>query len=173
MPTSPGSSDRHLVLVGMMGSGKTTVGRRLAERLGRPFVDSDEQVERRTGRTVRQIFEEDGEPAFRTLETEALTDALASTEASVVAAAGGVVMAPENRRQLQGAHVVWLRAGAAALAERVKAADHRPLLKDDPEGVLRRLVDARRHLYEEVADVTVDVEGKDVDAVVEIVLASR
>jgi shikimate kinase len=172
MPTSPASSTRHLVLVGMMGSGKTTVGHRLAERLGRPFVDSDEQVEWRTGRTVRQIFEDDGEAAFRSLESEALAEALGSTEPAVVAAAGGVVLSADNRRLLGDHLVVWLRAGARALAHRVQAADHRPLLEGDPEGVLRRLVEERRSLYEEVADVIVDVDDEDAGAVVDIVLAS-
>ena len=88
---NPVSAD-HVVLVGMMGSGKTRVGRQLATRLGVGFVDSDEQIERRYGRTVREIFEADGEPAFRKLEAEALAEAVGSTERSVIAAAGGVVL---------------------------------------------------------------------------------
>ena len=85
--------DGHLVLVGMMGTGKTTVGTVLAQRLGRPLIDSDAEVEARTGRTVREIFETDGEAAYRALETEALVDALASPVPAVIAAAGGVVLA--------------------------------------------------------------------------------
>ena len=169
---SPASRDRHVVLIGMMGSGKTTIGRQLAERLGRPFVDSDEQVERRTGRTVREIFETDGEPTFRRLETEALTEALASSAPSVVAAAGGVVLSPENRRLLREPDVVWLRADPGVLARRVLGGDHRPLLGDDPEATLRRLAGERRHLYEEVADLTVDVDAQEPDAVVETVLSA-
>ena len=99
------------MLIGMMGSGKTTVGRSLAAALGRPLVDSDAQVEARTGRTVREIFESDGEAAYRVLEREALVDALGEAEPSVVAAAGGVVLDAGNRAVLQEAGtVVWLRA---------------------------------------------------------------
>ena len=143
-----------------MGTGKTTVGRIVAERLGRPFVDSDEQVEARTGRTVREIFEADGEPTFRAEESAALAEALAAGEPTVVAAAGGVVLDPENRRRLREAGVVvWLRAAPDVLAGRVDGGSHRPLLADDPAGVLTRLADERAPLYKDVADAVVDVDG--------------
>lgn len=156
--TAVGTAPRHVVLIGMMGTGKTTVGRLLAERLGRPLVDSDAMIERQTGRTVREIFEADGEPAFRVLETAALVEALAVPTPLVIAAAGGVVLSAENRAALRAADavVVWLRAEPAVLAGRVGAADHRPLLDRDAELSLRRLLEARAPLYAEVADVVVD-----------------
>ncbi|HVM54230.1 MAG TPA: shikimate kinase [Acidimicrobiales bacterium] len=155
-----------MVLVGMMGAGKTTVGRRLARRLGRPFIDSDLQVEARTGRTVREIFEADGEPAFRSLETEALAEALATSSPCVIAAAGGTVLSEINRERMRsGATVIWLRADPAELAERVRSGVHRPLLADDPAAVLRDLEAERRTLYEAVADHVVDTSGRDPDAV--------
>ena len=162
----------HLVLVGMMGAGKTTVGRSLADRLGRPFFDSDELVEARTGRTVREIFETDGEAAYRPLETEALLDALASTTPAVVAAAGGVVLAEANRVALRrvGVHVVWLRADPGVLAERASSGGHRPLLDGDAEGNLRRLLEPRLPLYAEVADEVIDVDGRSPGDVVELIL---
>ena len=145
-----------------MGSGKTTVGRAVARRTNRPFVDSDAQVESRTGRTVREIFEQDGEPAFRALEAEALAEALATEEPAVIAAAGGVVLSADNRDLLKRAgRVVWLRARTGTLAHRVKHGDHRPLLADDAVAVLKRLADERRPLYEEVADVVIDVDRRD------------
>jgi shikimate kinase len=93
----------HLVLVGMMGVGKSTVGRMVAAELDRPLFDSDEMIEERTGRTVREIWATDGEPAFRTLETDTLLEALAEPEPSVIAAAGGVVLSERNREALQTA----------------------------------------------------------------------
>ncbi len=161
MPSSPPSAERgqHLVLVGMMGSGKTTVGRIVASRLGRRFVDSDAQVEARTGRTVRDIFEADGEAAFRRFETDALREALAVAEPQVVAAAGGVVLAEENRELLRPHRVVWLDVDPAVLAARVRPGDHRPLIADEPAVTLARLDAQRRPLYEEVADVVVRPEG--------------
>jgi shikimate kinase len=153
----------------MMGAGKTTVGRPLAARLGRPFYDSDALVEARTGRTVREIFASGGEAAYRPLETDALLDALASIEPAVIAAAGGVVLAEANRRALREAPawVVWLRADPALLAVRAVRGDHRPLLDGDPEGNLRHLLDARVQLYTEVADRIVDVAGRTVEDLVD------
>jgi shikimate kinase len=152
-------SGRHLALVGMMGSGKTTVGRLAAERLGRPFFDSDQTIEERTGRTVAQIFADDGEPAFRALEAAVLAEALANAAPSVIAAAGGVVLDPANRHRLRdAAWVVWLRADPAILADRVTKSDHRPLLAEDPEGTLLRLNREREPLYREVADRVVDLD---------------
>ena len=162
----------HLVLVGMMGVGKSTVGRAVAAQLDRPLFDSDEMIEARTGRTVREIWLTDGEPVFRALETEVLTEALAAPDPSVVAAAGGVVLSEANRQLLQSAdaHVVWLRASVEVLAGRVRAGVHRPLLDDDPEGTLRRMFDERAHLYEEVADVIISVDHRTVNDVTKAVL---
>ena len=152
----------HLVLVGLMGVGKTTVGTRLSEILGWRLVDSDAEVEARTGRTVREIFDHDGERAFRLLETEALRDALDAPGPTIVAAAGGVVLAEENRRLLErpNVEVVWLRADPATLVSRAMTGDHRPLLAHDPAGVLAQMAVDREPLYRAVADVVVDVEGK-------------
>ncbi len=178
-PSSPASEPgRHVVLVGMMGSGKTSVGRQVAERLGRPFLDSDDQVESRTGRSVREIFETEGlgEPAFRVLEAEALAEALARPEPSVIAAAGGVVLDPGNRARLrQSSTAVWLRADPAVLATRVTTGDHRPLLGDDPRTVLERMHAERGALYDEVAggrvvDVGTHSIEEAVDAVMELVV---
>ncbi len=154
-----------------MGSGKTSVGRVVARRLGRAFLDSDEQVEARTGRTVREIFETDGEPAFRKLEAEVLAEALARPEPAVVAAAGGVVLEAGNRRRLRDqATVVWLRAEPEVLVTRVRPGDHRPLLAADPLAVLKGMERAREPLYRDVADRVVDVGHIPVAEVVESVL---
>lgn len=166
------AADQHVVLVGLMGVGKSTVARVLGSRLGRPVVDSDAVVESSTGRTVRQIFEADGEDAFRTLETAALVDALASEVPLVIAAAGGVVLRPENRRALResGAKVVWLSADVDTLVVRVRNGEHRPALDADPAGTLRRMQETREPLYREVADVIVSVDGRSVSDVVEAIL---
>jgi shikimate kinase len=158
----PGISDpatRHVVLVGLMGVGKSTVGRRLAKELGRPFADVDEQVELRAGATIPQIFRTDGEDRFRRIETETLADLLGRPSPLVIAAGGGAVTGAANRAALAaaGAYVVWLRASAEFLAGRTDPT-HRPLLADDPEGTLGRLLAERTPYYEEVADVAVDVE---------------
>lgn len=160
---------QHIVLVGMMGSGKTTIGEALAAHLHRPFFDSDALVEARTGKTVREIWEAEGEAGYRPLETDALLDALASPEPAVIAAAGGVVLAATNREALAASHarVVWLRADPDLLAERAVRGEHRPLLDGDPEGNLRRLLAERAPLYAEVADEVIDVEGRSVGDVVE------
>lgn len=150
----------HLVLVGMMGSGKSTVGRLVAAQLDRPFLDSDEEVERSTGRTVAEIFAAEGEGAFRAEERRVLAEALASPDASVVAAAGGSVLDPANRSALAGAGaVVWLRADPATLARRVGDGAGRPLLGSDPAAALVRLAAERAQWYGEVADAVIDVDG--------------
>ena len=162
----------HLVLVGMMGVGKSTVGRIVAAELDRPLFDSDEMIEARTGRTVRENWSTDGEEVFRALESETLLDALAAPEASVIAAAGGVVLSEVNRTALRGAdaHVVWLLADVDVLVERVRNGMHRPLLDDDPEAVLRALHEFRAPLYQEVADAVVSVDHRSAQDVAKAVL---
>ncbi len=162
----------HLVLVGMMGVGKSTVGRMVASELDRPLFDSDEMIEERTGRTVREIWSTDGEAAFRELETATLLEALAEPEQSVIAAAGGVVLSDRNRQALTGAdaHVVWLLAEVDVLLDRVRKGMHRPLLDDDPEGTLRRMYVERESLYQEVADAIVSVDHRSANDVAKAVL---
>jgi shikimate kinase len=164
--------DQHLVLVGLMGSGKTTVARIAADRLGRRLIDSDTVIEKATGRTVREIFADDGEAAFRSLETAALLDALASPEPVVIAAAGGVVLRDENRVALKraNARVVWLCATPEVLIDRVMSSGHRPLLDTDPAGTLQRMHAEREVLYREVADAIVFVDHRSPNEVVEAVL---
>ncbi len=165
-------TDSHIVLVGMMGAGKSSVGRILSRRLGRELLDSDEMIEARTGRTVREIWEADGEPAFRELETEVLRDAIASDAPAIIAAAGGIVLGDENRSVLKGtdAHVVWLLADVDLLLDRVKAGMHRPLLDEDPEGTLRKMYEERSDLYQEVADAIVSVDNRSINDVAGAVL---
>lgn len=162
----------HLVLVGMMGVGKSTVGRIVAAALDRPLFDSDEMVEARTGRTVREIFATDGEPVFRMLEADTLIEALGAPEPSVIAAAGGVVLSERNRQALEDAdaRVVWLMAEVDVLVERVRNGAHRPLLDGDPEATLQRMYDERSPLYQEVADAIVSVDRRSASDVAKAVL---
>jgi shikimate kinase len=166
-------SARHLVLVGLMGAGKTTVGAECAHRLGRPFVDTDDVIVQTAGMTVDEIFASGGEQEFRRLERAVVADVCASPEPLVVACGGGAVLDPGNRHALRAAGlVVWLRAPAATLAGRVGDGATRPLLRGDPPGALRRLERLREPAYEAAAHVTVDTEGLDVAAVADAVLSA-
>lgn len=150
----------HLLLVGMMGAGKTTVGRLVARRLGRPFRDSDEEVLARTGRTIPEIFHLYGEAAFRAEERMVLASALCAGVPSVIAVAGGAVLDPDSRRRIRrSGATIWLRARPLTLAKRVGPGLGRPLLEHDPLGTLAKLDAARRPVYRELADAVVDVDG--------------
>jgi shikimate kinase len=145
-----------LVLVGLMGAGKSTVGRLVAEATGRELVDVDVAITARTGKTVRELWEDGGEAAYRRLESAEVLDAL--DRDVVIAAPGGVVMDPHVREALAGADVVWLRATPRTLGGRVRPGDHRPLLGDDPEADLAAMAEDRAGLYASVADLTVDTD---------------
>ncbi|WP_240137849.1 shikimate kinase [Streptomyces sp. MUM 178J] len=147
------------VLIGLPGSGKTTVGRLLARRLGADFRDTDADVERAAGLSVREILLERGEAAFRVLEREAVQRALAE-HPGVLAVGGGAVLDDTTQRRLAGHRVVHLRVGAATAAARVGGARTRPLLADDPAGELRVLAAVRLPIYDRLAAACVWAEGR-------------
>lgn len=155
---------RHLILTGLMGSGKSTIGQLLGEQVALEFVDTDELVVERKGCSIPQIFEREGEEAFREAETAVLSDVLAG-KSCVVATGGGIVTREENRRILQECGgVVYLRAGVECLYARIHGDANRPLLVGG-KGQLEKLLEARVLFYEE-ADFIVDVEDVSPEAVV-------
>jgi shikimate kinase len=150
----------HVALVGLMGAGKTTAGRRAAKVLDRAFVDADEAFVPRYGRTVAEVVAADGEAAFRDKEAALLAELLAVESPLVIATGGGVVVREANRALLAGPGVVvfYLHAAPAFLASRARAkADRFLLAGEDSAGVLRRLHDERDALYREVADEVLEI----------------
>jgi shikimate kinase len=172
-PTSPPPTPSVVALVGMMGSGKSSVGAALAARTGGVLVDLDEVVEHAAGRSIAELFADEGEPGFRVRELDALVSVLRTGQATIVATGGGVVTSPEARAVLaDGATVVWLDAPVEVLAERVAGGEGRPLLAGDPLARLRALDAERRPLYSALADVIVDATVGAPDAVADRVLAA-
>lgn len=162
----------HLVLIGLMGAGKSTVGRRCATRLGRPFVDTDDVVVTMAGMPIDELFDRYGEPHMREIERAAVVEVCASPEPLVIACGGGTVLDPENRRVLRASGVVvWLRASPDVLARRVGTGTSRPLLRDDPLGALRRLERLREPAYEAAAQCVLDTDELSPDEVATQVLA--
>ena len=164
-----------LVLVGLMGTGKSTIAKEFAKRTGRTVFDTDRMIETNTQMTVRDIFTHRGEAEFRRMETDVLAHAL-SAEGVVIAAAGGVVVTEANRlalrdaRQRGTAKIVWLRARPDVLVDRTSRGSHRPLLDRDPVGALQSMAETREHLYREVADVVIDTDDKAIDEIVELLV---
>jgi shikimate kinase len=147
----------HIFLVGMMGAGKTTLGRALAQRLGREFVDTDRLLVERTGVVVATIFDIEGEEGFRRRESCLLAE-LAGREDLVVATGGGAILSPANRELMRSrGTVVYLRARLESLWERTRHDSSRPLLKTpDPRATLAELLATREPLYREAAHIVVD-----------------
>ena len=163
-------SGRSLYLVGMMGSGKTSTGRPLAERLGYGFVDADAVIEQAAGCSIPEIFERDGEAGFRSLESQVLS-AISQRHSLVVATGGGVVTQPENWGLLHSGIVIWLDVMPDQLLQRLNAdSTVRPLLQTaDPEAALNALLNERRPLYAE-ADLTVVINDETPEAVADGIL---
>ena len=161
---------RSLYLVGMMGSGKTSTGRPLAERLGYGFVDADAVIEQAAGCSIPEIFERDGEAGFRSLESQVLS-AISQRHSLVVATGGGVVTQPENWGLLHSGIVIWLDVVPDQLLHRLNAdSTVRPLLQTtDPEAALNALLNKRRPLYSE-ADLTVVINDETPEAVADGIL---
>ncbi len=148
-----------LVLVGPPGAGKTTVGRLVADRLAVAFRDTDADVEQQTGKSVAEVFFDDGEEHFRDLERAAVARALAEHE-GVLALGGGAVLADETRTSLAGHEVVLLEVGLADAARRVGLSRDRPVLALNPRASLRTLLDERLPLYRQVATRAVRTDGR-------------
>ncbi|HEU0212650.1 MAG TPA: shikimate kinase [Jiangellaceae bacterium] len=162
-----------VVLVGAPGAGKSTVGRLLADRLGVSFRDTDDDVEREAGKSIGDIFVDDGEPEFRALEREAVAVALAGHD-GVLALGGGAVADPATRERLRDHQVVFLDVGLADAASRVGLNRDRPLLVGNPRAQLKKLLDQRRPLYLQVATMIVDTAGRTQEEVVaEVVTGVR
>lgn len=168
---SPLLSDHSLALIGMMGAGKSSVGRKLAARLGWPFCDLDREVEREAGCSISILFDRDGEAAFREREHRALSRLLGG-DPLVLATGGGAVIDPRSRALLnQRACAVWLDALPATLARRLAGTQDRPLLRSsDPRAVLEALLHKRRAFYAEAA-IRIDTDDLDEDLVVDSILA--
>jgi shikimate kinase len=151
-----GRIDRTIVMVGLMGAGKTSIGRRLAQRLGLPFVDADHEIESAAGCTVEEIFERYGEAAFRDGERK-IIQRLLEGPPHVLATGGGAFMDPETRARIKAAGIsVWLKADLDVLTRRVSRRTNRPLLKrGDPRDILAMLMEQRYPVYAE-ADICID-----------------
>ncbi|MBC2868963.1 shikimate kinase [Streptomyces mexicanus] len=158
-----------VVLVGPMGVGKSTVGQLLAARLGTAYRDTDEDIVAAQGRTIADIFVEDGEPAFRALEKDAVARALAEHD-GVLALGGGAILDADTRRLLAGRCVVYLSMDVEEAARRTGLNAARPLLAVNPRKQWRELMEARRHLYEGVATAVVATDDRTPEEVTEAVL---
>ncbi|MBR8640723.1 shikimate kinase [Streptomyces tuirus] len=148
-----------IVLVGPMGVGKSTVGQLLAERLGTGYRDTDDDIVAAQGRTIAEIFVEEGESAFRAIEKQAVREALEGHD-GVLALGGGAILDPDTRALLAGHRVVYLSMDVEEAVKRTGLNTARPLLAINPRKQWRELMEARRHLYEEVATAVVATDGR-------------
>jgi shikimate kinase len=164
---------RRIWLVGMMGSGKSTVGATLADRLGWVAVDTDAVVERRAGKRVATLWRDQGEAAFRALEVGAIAEASASPDPAVISVGGGAVLDPASRARMRGSgSVVWLRAEVSTLVARIGTGVSRPALGDDPLAAVAVVDAARRGHYEQLAQVVVDVDELTPSQVAEVIVGA-
>lgn len=165
------NSTTNIFLVGLMGSGKTTIGRALAKRLNKRFVDADHEIESRTGASIPLIFEIEGEDSFRQREADVIRD-LTAQEGIVLATGGGAVLNDASRRLLkERGIVVYLRASVSSILQRTSHDRNRPLLQTaDPKTRIEELSQQRGPLYQEVAHITVETGRPNVQSVVQNIL---
>lgn len=157
----------NIFLIGPMGAGKTTIGKHLALKLGKQFIDSDHEIEKRTGVTIPVIFEYEGEPGFRAREI-CVIDELTQLDQIVLATGGGAILSPDNRERLnERGLVVYLSCPIEVLLERAGNDRNRPLMNtDNPKQQLEALMKTRAPLYEEIADLTVITHQRSIKSIV-------
>ena len=162
---------KRIVLMGFMGAGKTTIGKSLAEAAGIEFVDTDERIEREQGRKISDIFAEDGEPAFREMETELLKRLVESKDEFVLSIGGGMPVREENRRLLREiGTVIYLKTSKEEIIRRVSGDTARPLLQGGAlEEKVSALMNAREQIYQETAHQIIETDGKTVETMIEII----
>lgn len=165
-------TDTNLILIGPMGSGKSTVGKHLAEKLRREFFDTDIEIEKSTGVKIPLIFELEGEDGFRKRESQVIAR-LCTRKSIVLATGGGAVLDQQNRRILQGSgQVIYLRTSIETILERTKRDQNRPLLQtDNPRVALEGIMKIRGAMYEEIAHIIVDTDQQTLKEVVTSILA--
>lgn len=159
----------NVILIGFMGCGKTTVGLKLSYRLRQTVIDTDKEIEKDEGCSISEIFEKEGEEAFRNKETACLKKLIETTNDKIISVGGGLPMRKENRELLHKlGQVVYLRAKAETIYERLKYDTTRPLLQgEDPQNKINRLLTARASYYEQAADVIIDVDEKSFDQILD------
>lgn len=162
-----------VILIGPMGSGKTTIGSLLAEKLGLNFRDTDHLIEEQEGKTVSQIFLDQGEDAFRVIEKRVLREELL-TDGTVLSLGGGAPISIDAQSALRAisSHIIFLDISLSTVAPRIGFNRDRPLLLNNPRGQWQTLMEARRPIYEAIADATINVDDKSEEEIVTIVLSS-
>lgn len=169
-------STKGMALLGYRGTGKSTVGRIVAERAGRPFLDADLELEVRAGRPVHAIMTDEGEPVFRDWEERTLAELIEQAPTAVIATGGGVVLREQNRNHLRNfGFIVWLTAAPAELARRLQAdprglAARPPLTADGTIAEIARVLDIRAPIYQALADTVINTEGKSPEQVADAIL---
>ena len=159
----------HIILIGYMGCGKCSVGKRLSYVLKQPYLDTDKMIETKERKTINEIFAQQGEQAFRDMETACVRSLFSNQQDYVIAVGGGLPMREENRMLLRKlGKVVYLRAKPDTIYERLKGDDTRPLLRgDNPRQKIEEMIAARGPVYEETAHIRIDVDGKSFEQIMD------
>ncbi len=156
----------NIILVGFMGTGKSTIGRSLSQTLSYPVIDTDQLIEKQQGRSIPEIFEEEGEDAFRDIET-ALLRSLLKQSGHIISTGGGIIIREENRQLLRKmGYVIWLVASPEEIYNRTSRNNNRPLLNnEDPAGTIRKLLETRIPLYKECAHLSIETNQLNFDEI--------
>jgi shikimate kinase len=163
---------KNYILIGFMGSGKSTVGVRLSYKLKMPYIDTDRFIEKREGRKIQQIFSEDGESEFRMIETECIRDIAATRKGYVISTGGGTPLRAENRELLRRmGYIVYLRCRPETVYRRIGDDSSRPLLQTvDPMESIRSLMAERESIYMKIADIVIDTDDMLTDEIAEEII---